>query len=297
LAVTTATFSSSGVITIPATGTQGVATPFPSTINVSNITGNILKLTVTLNTFAHTCPDDVGFLLVGPTGQNIMFLGESGGCPQTPESATLTFDDAAASSMPDTIPAFVSGTYRVSQVYVRAIPGAPAISSATALSVFNGTNPVGTWSLYVNDCCTTDVGTVQSWSLSITTDGTAPVTQFFDPGDNRADPRPGDRLAVYCMDATTIQVIGVGNTGAAAGYVRFKAADVLKAGTSGLSAKLISYMPTKADLGTISIQMINSNGQTYFYVAWNGGVVGPTGQGDFAKQFAAPIATCPYFYQ
>ncbi|HRF17132.1 MAG TPA: hypothetical protein PK977_03155, partial [Chitinophagaceae bacterium] len=51
------TFSSAAAITIPA---SGVATPYPSTINVSGLpTGGVNVATVVLNNFSHTFPDDV----------------------------------------------------------------------------------------------------------------------------------------------------------------------------------------------------------------------------------------------
>ncbi|WP_249355682.1 hypothetical protein [Chloracidobacterium aggregatum] len=56
----TFTFSNSAPITIPSLGT---ATPYPSTINVSGITAPITKVTVTINNFNHTWPNDVGVAL------------------------------------------------------------------------------------------------------------------------------------------------------------------------------------------------------------------------------------------
>ena len=46
---------------------------------------------------------------------------------------------------------------------------APVGPYATALSVFNGTNPNGTWSLYVADDTAQDAGKVEGWSLQILT--------------------------------------------------------------------------------------------------------------------------------
>src|SRR6185369_17236005 len=44
------------------------ATPYPSTLNVTGVTGNIVRMTVTLTNLSHGFPDDIDILLVGPTG-------------------------------------------------------------------------------------------------------------------------------------------------------------------------------------------------------------------------------------
>src|ERR1041385_168626 len=55
------TFSNPGTITIPL---MGNGSPYPSTINVSGLSGTITKVTATLNQLSHTYPDDVDILLV-----------------------------------------------------------------------------------------------------------------------------------------------------------------------------------------------------------------------------------------
>ena len=65
----------------------------------------------------------------------------------------LTFDDEAASDIPDSSPpAFTTGSYRPEDYYVpvetEIYPSpAPAGPYTTLLSAFDGTNPNGTWSL------------------------------------------------------------------------------------------------------------------------------------------------------
>src|SRR5262249_38055763 len=64
-------FSNTADIVIP---DSGAATPYPSTINVSGVTGLIGKLTVTMTNVNHTFPDDVDVLLVGPAGQTTLLM-------------------------------------------------------------------------------------------------------------------------------------------------------------------------------------------------------------------------------
>ncbi len=66
------TFVNSAAITI---ADNGPAIPaYPSTINVTGTSGRITKVVVTLNGFTHGLPDDVGVLLVSPTGQKVRLL-------------------------------------------------------------------------------------------------------------------------------------------------------------------------------------------------------------------------------
>src|SRR5215218_1223347 len=88
----TVTFSNSGAIDIP---DNTIASPYPSTINVSGLAGNVQKATVTLRSFTHTCPEDLDVLVVGPSGANTILMSDVGGCPQSDIGLiNLTFDQA-----------------------------------------------------------------------------------------------------------------------------------------------------------------------------------------------------------
>jgi subtilisin-like proprotein convertase family protein len=166
-----AIFSNSGAITIPSAGTSGPASPYPSSITVAGLGGPVTKVTVTLTNFSHTIPSDVDILLVGPTGANATIMSDAGGVPDA-INLTLTLDDAAATALPDIGP-LVTGSFKPTNYNLGAgdtwPAPAPAPSGGSALSVFNGTNPNGTWSLYVVDDLDGDVGTISGgWSLTIT---------------------------------------------------------------------------------------------------------------------------------
>ncbi len=175
-------FKNSAPITLNDSGRSLVVTQavtYPSTITVSGLSGkSVSKVTVTLNGFSHTWPDDVDILLVGPTGTNIILLSDTGaGFDAT--GLSLTFDDNAAGAGPDAT-ALASGTYRPSNFgTAETFPSpAPAASAATNLSVFNGTDPNGVWSLYVVDDEGVDVGSISGgWSLALTISTTASNAQ------------------------------------------------------------------------------------------------------------------------
>jgi hypothetical protein len=162
----TAVRQNAATIVVPS---SGAATPYPSAIAVSGITGTVTKVTVTLPDVSHTSPDDLDILLVGPLGQKVMLMSDAGEGPDLTNVA-LTFDDAAPFALPDG-PGIVSGTYKPSDYESGdAFPApAPGFPFGTALSVFNGADPNGTWNLYVVDDDGFDQGTISGWSLNITT--------------------------------------------------------------------------------------------------------------------------------
>lgn len=166
----TQTFSNAASIAIPGTGTSGPASSYPSTINVSGLTGTVSKVTVTLTNLMHTFPDDIDVLLVGPGGQGVIIMSDVGGSGDA-TNVTLTLDDAAVASLPDSAQ-LVSGTFRPTNIGTGDAFPAPAPGGAfgAALSDFNVTNPNGTWSLFINDDVGGDSGSLAGgWSIAITT--------------------------------------------------------------------------------------------------------------------------------
>jgi subtilisin-like proprotein convertase family protein len=167
------TFSNTSPITINSSLTPPAtpASPYPSTINVTG-QGGITKVTVTITNFNHTDPRDVEILLVSPGGQKITLMGDVGSSADA-VNLTFTFDDAAAASMPVGTP-LTSGTFKPTYVNpgtgVNGFPApAPAGPYATTLSVLNGTQQNGIWSLYVVDDTGGDTGTINGgWSITIT---------------------------------------------------------------------------------------------------------------------------------
>ena len=171
-------FANTGIINIP---DSGAATPYPSTIAVSGLSGVISKATVTLNNLTHAFPNDVEILLVSPTGAKTILMSGAGG-GYSIRNATLTFDDAAVSSLPASAQ-IVTGTFKPTEnSLIAAFPGpAPAGPYVASMASFNGTVPNGTWALYVFDNSPGDAGSiVGGWTLNLTTvspvNGTADLT-------------------------------------------------------------------------------------------------------------------------
>jgi uncharacterized delta-60 repeat protein len=92
-----ATYSNTAPIYIPyigAPGGEGPASPYPSIINVSGLSGTVIKTTLTLTNVTHTSPSDIDAMLVAPDQLDTLFMAHAGG-ENGILHVTLTFDDAA----------------------------------------------------------------------------------------------------------------------------------------------------------------------------------------------------------
>jgi uncharacterized repeat protein (TIGR01451 family) len=175
-------FANTNVIVIPDIGS---ATPYPSTVIVSGVTGLVGKVTATLSNLNHTYPHDVSVLLVSPSGANTLLMSHVADLSSV-AGADVTFDDSAPSPLPES-GSISSGSwqptaYSPAPVFPTNAPPAtnpPAGPYSAAMSTFNGTNPNGTWSLFVIDDVTGDQGAISNgWSLAITT--VSPVNNVAD---------------------------------------------------------------------------------------------------------------------
>jgi len=171
------TFSNTAPITI---NDNASATPYPSTIPLGSL--GILDVNVTVTGLTHGFPEDIGILLVGPGGQKIVLMNNTGGINPITVPITITFDDQAATSVPNPIfGTLASGTYKPTNL-APACPGnsfnppAPACPYGTSLSAFNGNSPAGVWSLYVEDFAVGDSGLINGgWTLLVTTPEPSPL--------------------------------------------------------------------------------------------------------------------------
>jgi subtilisin-like proprotein convertase family protein len=148
----------------------GTAEPYPSTQTISGRTSPIQDVNVNLSGFTHTFPDDLDVLLQGPGGQNVMLMSEVGGGGDA-NNLQLNVDDEAPANFGDNTQ-MTSGTFKPTNIGAApdAMPApAPAAPHGNALSVFDGTNPNGTWRLFINDQAGVDQGFINSWSVQITT--------------------------------------------------------------------------------------------------------------------------------
>jgi large repetitive protein len=147
---------------------SGPANPYPSSILVSGTGTSLTSLTVDFFELGHIYPGDIYAVLEGPTGAAVVLMSDVGGDADI-TGVDLTFDDAAAGTIPDNGP-IVSGTYQVSQYGDAETLPAPAPSPAfgTNLSTFAGLDPNGTWNLWLYDDANGDGGSLAGgWGLNL----------------------------------------------------------------------------------------------------------------------------------
>lgn len=177
------TFTNSASITIPNPSfALGAASIYPSPITVSGAGTQLTSISVTLSGFSHFYPADVDVLLVGPEGQNVMLMSDVGTFFPV-SNLTFTFDNVSGTSMPSGSQ-LSSGTFAPTNFDpvgdVDGFPGpAPLVGPyGSSFAPFLGTNPNGTWNLYIVDDVAGNNGQLASgWSMTITT-AVAPALQL-----------------------------------------------------------------------------------------------------------------------
>jgi hypothetical protein len=209
-------FCNQGSITIPSTA--GAATPYPSNIFVTGLTGNIGSVTVSLNNISSSNITQTDLLLVGPTGAAIVPFA-SVGDGSTIGGVNVTLEDSASGLIPGGSP-LTSGSYQPTSItgstslifpapapLVNASNYAATDGTATLTSTFQNTAPNGTWALYAIDnsgngaatigggwCVNISPATVQTTittspaGLLVSVDGgtatTAPLVENWVPGSS-----------------------------------------------------------------------------------------------------------------
>ncbi len=133
----------SGTITInaadvPKSIPDNNATGVTSLLTVSGVSGSLAEVDISVN-ITHTYKGDLRVTLIHPDGTAVILHNQTGG---SADHVITTFDTLTAPAQP--------------------------------LSAFVGKNPNGTWQLRVQDLASTDIGTLNGWSLIVKTGTVAP---------------------------------------------------------------------------------------------------------------------------
>jgi hypothetical protein len=168
-------------IPIEIPGAMGPATPYPSQIPVSGMTGSVADVGVGLNGFVDPGPTgDVGVVLVSPAGRALLLMAGAG---SSATGVDLDLSDHAAGELPGS-GTLASGSYRPTNLSGTTLdfpspgpegsygnPGPQGDGTATFASAFGGDPPNGTWSLYVVDSSATGSpgSFAGGWRLSLST--------------------------------------------------------------------------------------------------------------------------------
>ncbi len=196
---------------------SGPASPYPSVINVSGVSGTVSHVAIKLVNVNHTFPDDLDVLLVSPTGQNLIMMSDAGGGVDLVNN-TITIDDTALTEFPDST-SIGTGTFRptnylggdtfpsVAAPYVSPAP----IGAATSASVFGGHDPNGDWQLFIVDDTGGDSGNVNGgWELIVNSGGGVVPCSLTCPTSITVDTDPGSCEAVVNYPSASVE----GNCGA-----------------------------------------------------------------------------------
>ncbi|SFQ12695.1 VCBS repeat-containing protein, partial [Geopseudomonas sagittaria] len=166
-------YTSSEPVVIPSSGSTGSVT-LASSQTISGLNGPLTGVTITLNGLTHGWPQDLDILLVGPQGQKVLLMSDAGGGSSNAfNNLSLTFDDAATSSLPAVGEPVSSGTFRPTDLADG--EGGDSFTGvsgpfASQLAEFIGTNPNGQWTLYISDDVVQfDGGSLASWTLTLHT--------------------------------------------------------------------------------------------------------------------------------
>lgn len=120
-----------------------------STLLVSGLSGTLSDVNITLN-ITHTFDAQLEVFLISPSGTRVKLFAGVGGSGDHFTSTTL--DDQAAMA-----------------ITVGAAPFSGSFRPQGLLADLVGENPNGTWTLEITDTQTGDVGTLNSWSLTLST--------------------------------------------------------------------------------------------------------------------------------
>jgi hypothetical protein len=155
-----------------------------SSISVSGFDTLVADVNVTLHNinFGGASSQDIDVLLIGPQGQTALVLSDAGGNTAT-SNATLALDDKAANHLPSNT-AMTSGTFQPTNfgtpdTFQLPEGGNFTPSSGSALGIFNGTDPNGTWQLLTfDDDGNGSTGFISGgWSMLITSANGVPSAQ------------------------------------------------------------------------------------------------------------------------
>jgi subtilisin-like proprotein convertase family protein len=189
--------SGSAPITIPNAGT---ANPYPSTIEISGLSGQIDYVTVTLLGLTHSFPADLDVLLVGPDGLAVVLMAGVGG-EQDVAGINLTFEDGGRFPLSQLVSTIYQPTTNRDATLP---PGAPAGPYESSLGAFFGHTPNGTWSLYVNDTADGDDGSLAGWRLTVVT-----LDAFTDTGGPGAVTDEQGRYTVAGLDPNRVYQLSI----------------------------------------------------------------------------------------
>ncbi len=162
----TATFTQSTPTAIP-TGPAVVS----STLVVGGAGPYLFDLDLTTN-LTHTFAADLDITLQSPGGTVVTLTTDNGAGNDNTYNGTLWDDDANPLGQ---VPYTTNNGLVTDHAYVNLTTATPLVPEE-AMAAFIGENPNGTWTITISDDLAGDGGSLDSWSLAVTTFASAPTT-------------------------------------------------------------------------------------------------------------------------
>jgi len=155
----------------------GTAWPYPSTLWLNSVPGQVREIQVMLYGLQHTYPADVVALLTGPGGRSTVLMANAGGGTEA-DDLTLTFHKTGE-RLPVSDPLTSTIVYRpTNHGFGESLPApAPDGPYGGGFGPFYGGSPNGAWRLYVYDTFDSDGGRIaDGWGLDVVAVTTDTVT-------------------------------------------------------------------------------------------------------------------------
>ncbi len=153
----------------------------PTNIVVSNLPGVVTDVNIVLNNVTHTNPDDLEVLLGGPFSHTTVLMNDVGGTANI-ANLTLPVNDEGVGPFPDNAQ-IVNQPYEPTDAFMQPglepfISPAPAPPYSLTLAGFDGIEPNGTWTMWVDDdVFNANTGSIAGgWTLQLTTTDPPPAT-------------------------------------------------------------------------------------------------------------------------
>jgi uncharacterized repeat protein (TIGR01451 family) len=162
----TATFTQSTPVAFP-TGPAVVT----STVVVSGVGPYLFDLDMT--TFiTHTFAADLDITITSPAGTVVTLTTDNGAGNDNVFNGTVWDDDANPAGQ---VPYTTNNGLVTDHAYVNLTTATPLVPEE-AFGAFIGEDPNGTWTITISDDLAGDGGSLDSWSLAVTTFASAPIT-------------------------------------------------------------------------------------------------------------------------
>jgi len=141
-----AQFCNSTPISIAGGLGRGNATPYPSNITVSGVSGLITNVSITLNTLQHDWGRDIDILLVGPNGEKFIIMSDVGQGNGFDNPATITISDSGATRFTNQSGSIPTGTYKPTNYNDDGFNGTDTFTAPAPSAPYSqpGVSPAGT---------------------------------------------------------------------------------------------------------------------------------------------------------